>query len=127
MPVILGAGLSLSQLSSFWVPPQNVIDTSEYDFAKERVNFLKAQYAEIQAQFEERKAAYDARGEDYQNLVVSYKEGGTTYAEVTAFHAGLEEERLSLNQQKDQFNALGQEIAKAIARVDQLYQELFVK
>jgi hypothetical protein len=108
------------------VRPQDIIDTSEYDFAKERVKLLKAEYEGLRASYDHRKAEYDAQGEEYQRLLASYHEGRTGYQEVLESHQGLEEQRVALNKFKDELNALGEEINATIDEVDRIYEELFI-
>jgi hypothetical protein len=108
------------------VRPQDVIDTSEYDFAKERVRRLKLEYEEQRAVYDQRMDECHAQSEEYQRLVTSYREGRTDYQEVLEFHQGLEEQRIALNEFKDELNSLGEEINAAIDEVDRWYQELFI-
>jgi len=107
------------------VRPQDVIDTTEYDLAKDLVNQLKDQYDELKVQFDQSKSAYDGRGEEYQELVTSYADGRAEYQAALDFHQQLEAERIALNQQKDRINDLAGEINAAIREVDRLYLELF--
>jgi hypothetical protein len=44
------------------VRPQDIIDTSEYDLAKARVDLLKAEYDAKREAFDTKKANYDAQG-----------------------------------------------------------------
>jgi hypothetical protein len=107
--------------------PQDIIDTSEYDFAKERIRILKVEYGNKRAVYDQHKAQYDARGEEYRGLVSQYQEGTTDYETVVGFHQRLEEERIALNRLKDELNSLGEEINATIVQVDRLYQELFIQ
>jgi chromosome segregation ATPase len=109
------------------VRPQDVIDTTEYDLAKEFVNHLKDQYDELKTQFDQAKAAYDDRGEEYQEMVTSYADGRAEYQDVLEFHQQLETERVALNRQKDRINHLAGEINSGIKEVDRLYLELFAQ
>jgi hypothetical protein len=109
------------------VRPQDVIDTTEYDLAKEFVNHLKDQYDELKTQFDQAKAAYDDRGEEYQEMVTSYSDGRAEYQDVLEFHQQLETERVALNRQKDRINHLAGEINSGIKEVDRLYLELFAQ
>jgi hypothetical protein len=108
------------------VRPQDIIDTSEYDLAKERVRLLKAEYEGLRASYDQRKAEYDAQGEEYQLLLASYEEGHTPYQEVLEFHQALEERRVALNKFKDELNSLGEEINSTIDEIDRIYEELFI-
>jgi hypothetical protein len=107
------------------IRPQDVIDTADYDLAKELINHLKEQYDEQKVQFDQSKAAYDDRGEEYQDLIASYADGRAEYPTVLNFHQQLETERTALNQRKDRINDLAGEINDAIKEVDRLYLELF--
>jgi hypothetical protein len=109
------------------VRPQDIIDTSEYDLAKTRVDLLKAEYDAKREVFDSKKAAYDAQGEEYQLLVSRYESGQAGYGEVAELYQQLEEQRIVLNQLKDELNALGEAMNAAIDEVDRLYQELFVR
>jgi hypothetical protein len=108
------------------VRPQDIIDTSEYDLAKERVRLLKAEYEGLRASYDQSKAEYDAQGEEYQLLLASYEQGHAGYQEVLEFHQGLEEQRVALNRFKDDLNSLGEEINSHIDEVDRIYEELFI-
>lgn len=107
--------------------PQDVIDTAEYDAAKEKVRRLKEQYQNQRAAYDQRKAEYDSRGEEYEQLVNRYRERRASYQEVTQFQEELEEERVALNRLREELNSLGEEINATIDEVDRLYRELFVR
>jgi hypothetical protein len=109
------------------VRPQDIIDTSEYDLAKARVDILKAEYEAKRKVFDNKKAAYDTQGEEYRQLVSGYEAGQVTYGEVAEFHQQLEEQGLALNQLKNELNSLGEKINAAIDEVGRLYQKLFVR
>lgn len=109
------------------VRPQDVIDTAEYDLAKESVSDLKDQYEDQKAKFDLNKAAYDGRGEEYQALVNSYTDGEADYQLVVDFYQQLETERIDLNLAKDQLNDLAGQVNAGITEVDRLYQELFTQ
>lgn len=109
------------------VRPQDIIDTAEYDQAKESVSHLKDQYEDRRVQFDQNKAAYDSLGEEYQDLVARYTDGEAEYKVVMDFYQQLEKERVALNLQKDQLNDLAGEVNTGIKEVDRLYQELFTQ
>ena len=108
------------------VRPQYIIDTAEYDLAKEMVRLLKSEYEGMRASYDQQKAQYDAQSEEYQLLLASYEEGRTRYQEVLEFHQELEVQRVALNEFKDKLNTLGAEINAAIDEVDRIYVELFI-
>ncbi len=107
------------------VRPQDVIDTSEYDGAKERVQELKREYARLTELYEERKLVYENLVVDYQTLVSDYQAGNSSYQMVAGFYQELEEERVALNALRDDLNALTDAVNASIQQVDRIYQDLF--
>jgi hypothetical protein len=108
--------------------PQDVRDVSRYDYARERVRHLQAWYETMRNSFDQRHEAYLARGEEYRRLAADYRNGGPVgYEQVMAVHQELEEERLALSRLMEELNSLGEEINAAIAELDGVYRELFIR
>ncbi len=105
--------------------PQDIIDTSEYDRAKARVQALKHEYAQQTELYEQRKLLYESLVEDYQTLVSDYQAGKSSYQLVAVFYRELEEQRVALNALRDELNALTDAVNESINQVDRIYQELF--
>lgn len=107
------------------VRPQDIIDTSEYDRAKERVQQLKQEYAQLTKLYDQKKILYESLVVDYQNLVYDYQAGESSYNLVAGSYQKLEEERVALNALRDVLNGLTDAVNESINQVDRIYQKLF--
>ena len=105
--------------------PQDIIDTSEYDLAKESVQELKREHARLAELYDETKLLYDSLVVEYQDLVSAYQAGESSYQNVAGFYQELEEQRAALNALRVQINSLTDAINADITEVDRIYQELF--
>ena len=108
------------------VRSQDIIDTSEYDRAKERVRGLKQEHAQLTKLYEERKLLYESLVVEYQTLFSDYQTGKSSYQMVAGFYQELEEQRVALNALWDELSALTDAVNKSINDVNRLYQKLFI-
>ena len=109
------------------VRPQDIIDVSEYDYAKVRLLELKELYQGKRAGYDRRLAEFAAEGEEYQRLLAAHQRREASYDQVVEFHQEREMERVDLGRLIEELNSLGEEINAAADDMDRIYRRLFIR
>lgn len=103
--------------------PQDVIDTSGYDTAKEAVATLQTIHADKKAAYDIQRDSYNVMVEEYEALIAQSQ---VTQEQISRTFQEIDSQVKSLNQLSQELNLLGQQINETIGQVDALYQQLFI-